>query len=71
MAMAPADSYAKSMVCDLKAFALEQSSITTPTSGRDMERAKSIAKMNQVLGRPVDLAEALGQLKQASSMVPQ
>ena len=49
LGMAPADSYAKATVSDLKLFALSQSSIAAPTSISDIEIAKSIGYMNSAL----------------------
>lgn len=46
VAMASADGVAKSMADRLKAFAAEQSSVATPTSSRDLERAHSIGGLD-------------------------
>lgn len=46
IAMAPADSFAKSVADRLKAFAADQSSVATPTSHRDLERAQSIGALD-------------------------
>lgn len=56
MAMAPADGYVKSTIGDLKQFALNQSSITAPTSNGDIEIAKSIGRMSVALADPVGTA---------------
>ncbi|MCU6502339.1 hypothetical protein LPN04_31540 [Rugamonas sp. A1-17] len=69
MAMAPTDGQAKAMVDELKTFALEQSSITTPTSSRDLERAKTIAKLNEAMGGSVDLVAQLGRSIGSSPLV--
>jgi len=50
MAMAPADSVAKSTADGLKEFALSQSSVTTPTNHRDIERAKAVVAMDKAIG---------------------
>ena len=49
MALTPADNFAKTLVSELKEFALSQSSITIPTSNVDLKKAKVIGKMNHVL----------------------
>lgn len=46
IAMASADGVAKSMADRLKAFAADQSSVATPTSHRDLERAQSIGALD-------------------------
>lgn len=46
VAMASADGIAKSMADRLKVFAAEQSSVATPTSSRDLERAQSIGVLD-------------------------
>jgi cold shock CspA family protein len=46
IAMASADGVAKSMADRLKTFAADQSSVATPTSYRDLERAKSIGALD-------------------------
>lgn len=46
IAMTPADGVAKSMADRLKSFAADQSSVATPTSHRDLERAQSIGALD-------------------------
>ena len=49
IAMAPADGVAKSMADRLKSFAADQSSVATPTSGRDLQRAQSIGALDSAV----------------------
>lgn len=49
IAMAPADGVAKSIADRLKTFAADQSSVATPTSYRDLERAKSIGALDSAV----------------------
>src|SRR5690606_31228185 len=46
IAMAPADSVAKSIADRLVAFAANQSAVATPTAGRDLARASSIGRLD-------------------------
>ena len=46
VAMAPADSVAKSIADRLVAFAANQSAVATPTAGRDLARASSISRLD-------------------------
>lgn len=48
-AMAPADIYVQETIAELKEFALNQSSVTAPTSIADIEIAKSIGHMNEAI----------------------
>ena len=57
IAMAPADSIAKSMADRLIAFAAEQSSVATPTSHRDLERAQSIGGLDAAVRGAVTAAQ--------------
>lgn len=61
IAMASADGVAKSIADRLKAFAADQSSVATPTSARDLERAQSIG----VLDAAVRSATAAAQVEEA------
>jgi cold shock CspA family protein len=56
IAMAPADSVAKSMADRLIAFAAEQSSVATPTSSRDLARAQSIGALDAAVSGAVAAA---------------
>lgn len=58
IAMAPADSIAKSMADRLIAFAAEQSSVATPTSHRDLARAQSIGALDAAVRGAVIAARA-------------
>lgn len=59
ISMAPADSIAKSLADRLVAFAAEQSSIATPTSNRDMERAQSIGVLDAAVSNALSAAKSL------------
>lgn len=61
IAMASADGVAKSMADRLKAFAADQSSVATPTSGRDLQRAQSIGALDAA----VRAATAAAQVEEA------
>jgi cold shock CspA family protein len=61
IAMASADSVAKSMADRLVAFAADQSSVATPTSHRDLERAQSIGALDAA----VRSAAAAAQVEEA------
>lgn len=61
IAMAAVDGIAKSMADRLIAFAADQSSIATPTSGRDMQRAQSIGALDAA----VRAATAAAQVEEA------
>lgn len=56
MALAPADGFAKATADGLKQFALNQSSVTTPTSIGDFAKAQSVAAMSQAIGMPGEAA---------------
>lgn len=49
IAMASADSVARSIADRLKSFAAEQSSVATPTSNRDLERSRSIGALDSAV----------------------
>lgn len=66
-AMAPADDYVASTINALKQFALHQSSITAPTSKRDLEIAKSIGRMNVALADSFGKASSENQAANNSS----
>lgn len=57
IAMASADGVAKSMADRLKAFAADQSSVATPTSHRDLERAQSIGALDAAVRSAVAAAQ--------------
>jgi cold shock CspA family protein len=57
VAMASADGVAKSMADRLKAFAADQSSVATPTSHRDLERAQSIGALDAAVQAAVAAAQ--------------
>lgn len=61
IAMASADGVAKSIADRLKAFAADQSSVATPTSSRDLERAQSIGALDAA----VHAATAAAQVEEA------
>lgn len=49
MGMAPADGFTKALADDLKMFAVEQSSVTAPTSSRDVQKAQAIAQLDAAM----------------------
>lgn len=65
IAMAPADGVAKGMADRLKSFAADQSSVATPTSHRDLERAQSIGALDAA----VRAATAVAQVEEAQRAV--
>jgi cold shock CspA family protein len=58
IAMASADGIAKSIADRLVAFAADQSSVATPTSNRDLERAQSIGVLDAAVRSAVVAAQA-------------
>lgn len=65
IAMASADSTAKSLADHLVAFATEQSSIATPSSSRDLSKAQSIGALDMAVRQAV---KAEGQFGNALSL---
>jgi cold shock CspA family protein len=61
IAMASVDSVAKSMADRLKTFAADQSSVATPTSARDLQRAQSVGALDAA----VRAATAAAQVEEA------
>ncbi len=62
IAMASADSTAKSLADHLVAFAAEQSSIATPSSSRDLSKAQSIGALDMAVRQAVKAEGKLGEL---------
>lgn len=50
MAMAPIDSFARSMAENLKRFAANQSMVVSPTSSRDIGKTEALTGMGQLMG---------------------
>ena len=65
IAMASADGVAKRMADRLKAFAADQSSIATPTSGRDLQRAQSIGALDAAVRAATAAAQVEGAQRKA------
>ena len=61
MALAPADNMARSMAMRLKEFAAEQSMLLAPTSTRDVEKARVLDGIGQLMSAPGSAAVTLVQ----------
>lgn len=51
ISMSPLDGVVRNMADRLKSFALEQSSITTPTSHRDLQKVRQLVDMDQAINQ--------------------